>query len=100
PCALVLHSCPTRRSSDLAHVLRGRVKRVVPRPNDSINETWISDRDRFSCYGLYTEDRLTRPLVKVDQEWTEVTWQQALEKAASEDRKSTRLNSSHVEISY
>jgi len=67
-----------------AHVLRGRVKRVVPRPNDSINETWISDRDRFSCYGLYTEDRLTRPLVKVDQEWTEVTWQQALEKAASE----------------
>jgi len=67
-----------------AHVLRGRVKRVVPRNNDSINETWISDRDRFSCHGLYTEDRLARPMVKVDQEWTEVTWQQALETAAAE----------------
>ena len=67
-----------------AHVLRGRVKRVVPRNNDSINETWISDRDRFSCYGLYSEDRLARPMVKVDQEWTEVTWQQALETAAAE----------------
>ena len=68
-------------SNIYAHVLRGRVKRVVPRVNESINETWISDRDRFSCYGLYT-DRLEKPMVKVDQEWTEVTWQQALEIAA------------------
>src|SRR5690606_11888959 len=70
-------------SNIYAHVLRGRVKRVVPRANDSINETWISDRDRFSCHGLYT-DRLEKPMVKIDQEWTEVTWQQALEIAARE----------------
>ena len=37
------------------HVLRGRLMRVVPRANDEINETWIADRDRFSCEGLYTE---------------------------------------------
>src|SRR5690606_38730347 len=67
-----------------AHVLRGRVKRVVPRHNDSINETWISDRDRFSCHGLYTEDRLEKPMVKIDQDWTEVTWQEALEAASRE----------------
>ncbi|HEX6995626.1 MAG TPA: NADH-quinone oxidoreductase subunit NuoG [Gammaproteobacteria bacterium] len=71
-------------SNIYAHVLRGRVKRVVPRHNDSINETWISDRDRFSCHGLYTEDRLAQPMIKVDQEWTQVTWQQALEAAAGE----------------
>jgi len=35
-----------------AHVLRGRVMRVVPRPNEDINETWIADRDRFSYEGI------------------------------------------------
>src|SRR5690606_16592027 len=69
-------------SNIYAHVLRGRVKRVVPRPNESIHETWISDRDRFSCHGLYTEDRLEHPMIKIDGEWTRVTWQQALETAA------------------
>lgn len=69
-------------SNIYAHVLRGTVRRVVPRHNDSINETWISDRDRFSCHGIRSEDRLETPMVKVDQEWTEVTWQEALEAAA------------------
>ncbi len=63
------------------HVLRGKLMRVVPRDNDAINETWISDRDRYSCYGIYTTDRLTRPMLKVDQEWTEVGWNEALSAA-------------------
>ena len=64
------------------HVLRGTLKRVVPRENEAINETWIPDRDRFSCYGIYTEDRLVTPMVKRDQEWIESTWQEALQSAA------------------
>ena len=64
------------------HVLRGTVKRVVPRENEAINETWIPDRDRFSCHGIYTEDRLDVPMVKRDQEWIEVTWQEALKCAS------------------
>ncbi|MDX1563254.1 MAG: molybdopterin-dependent oxidoreductase, partial [Gammaproteobacteria bacterium] len=39
----------------------------------------ISDRDRFSCHGLYADDRVAKPLVKRDQEWFEVSWQEALE---------------------
>jgi NADH-quinone oxidoreductase subunit G len=69
-------------SNMYGHVLRGRLKRVVPRDNDAINETWLADRDRFSCHGIYTEDRLTTPMIKVDQEWSEVGWQEALESAA------------------
>ncbi len=38
--------------------------RVVPRANEAINETWISDRDRFSYEGIYSDDRLPSPLVK------------------------------------
>ena len=64
------------------HVLRGRLMRVVPRANDAINETWIADRDRFSCEGLYADDRATRPLIKVGGEWREVDWEAALEAAA------------------
>jgi NADH-quinone oxidoreductase subunit G len=66
-----------------AHVLRGKVRRIVPGENDSINETWISDRDRFSCFGLYAEDRLERPMIRRDQQWFKVSWQEALDFAAS-----------------
>ena len=34
------------------HTRRDEVMRVVPAENESLNETWISDRDRFSYLGL------------------------------------------------
>jgi NADH-quinone oxidoreductase subunit G len=63
--------------------LRGEVRRVTPEENEAINETWISDRDRFSCEGLNTNDRLRAPMIKQDGEWREVDWQTALEAAVS-----------------
>ena len=57
---------------------RGKVKRVVARDNDSINETWISDRDRFSYEGLNHESRALKPKVKIDGLWQETDWQEAL----------------------
>ena len=64
------------------HVRRNQVMRVHPRDNESINECWISDRDRFSYEGLYSPDRVTRPLLKRDGRWLEVDWSEALEAAA------------------
>jgi NADH-quinone oxidoreductase subunit G len=66
-----------------AHTLRGKLRRVVPRDNDEINESWIADRDRFSCYGVYAPDRLEKPMVKREQEWFEVSWQEALAEASN-----------------
>ena len=43
------HDCAG--SNLYAHVLRGKLRRVVPRDNEAINESWLSDRDRFSCHG-------------------------------------------------
>jgi len=61
------------------HQRRGRIMRAVPRDNESINETWIADRDRYACHGLYTDDRVTRPLVKRNSGvWEEVDWDVAL----------------------
>src|SRR5690606_7584236 len=57
-----------------------RVLRVVPFENDDVNECWISDRDRFSYEGLYTEDRLAHPMVKgEDGQWREASWTDALQ---------------------
>ena len=61
------------------HTRRGQVMRVVPRENEDINEVWLSDRDRFGYEGLYGEDRVTVPMVKVDGEWQETDWESALQ---------------------
>jgi NADH-quinone oxidoreductase subunit G len=65
-----------------AHVRRGRLMRIVPRTNEAINETWIADRDRFSYEGIYADDRLTVPMMRIDGELKPVDWQTALEAAA------------------
>ena len=64
------------------HIKNNRVMRVLPRDEESINECWISDRDRFSYEGLNSPDRLTTPMIKQNGEWHETDWQSALEFAA------------------
>lgn len=62
------------------HTKRNDVMRVVPRENESVNETWISDRDRFSYLGLNHEQRATTPLIKENGQWQTTDWQTALNK--------------------
>jgi NADH-quinone oxidoreductase subunit G len=69
-------------SNLFGHVLRGRLMRVVPRENEAINEIWIADRDRFSYEGVYSPDRLPRPLLRRGAEWVESDWEPALMLAA------------------
>jgi NADH-quinone oxidoreductase subunit G len=64
------------------HSRRGQVLRTVPRENESVNECWLSDRDRYSHQGLYADDRAVKPLRKVDGEWREVSWAEGLTAAA------------------
>ena len=64
------------------HVRRDKLMRVVPRENEAFNQTWISDRDRFSYQGLYTNDRLLRPMLRDNGKLREVDWQQALQAVA------------------
>ncbi len=64
------------------HVLRGKVMRVVPKDNEAVNETWISDRDRFSYTGIHSFDRLQHPMVKEQGVWHETDWEAALAASA------------------
>ena len=64
------------------HTLRGEPMRAVPRDNEAINESWLSDRDRWGFMGLKSDDRAIRPMIKLDGVWQDVQWQQAMESAA------------------
>lgn len=66
------------------HTRRGRVMRAVPRECEEVNETWISDRDRFSYLGIYSPDRLQAPWIKSHGEWHETDWSTALNLVASQ----------------
>src|SRR5204863_8327381 len=78
---LHLHSFPTRRSSDLVQRRRGRDRRRgrFPPPHESGRRRGVAGASAH-----HPVDRLEE-LVLLNR---------------LEDRKSTRLNSSHVEISY
>ena len=70
-------------SNLFVHVRRGEVLRAVPRDNEPVNECWLSDRDRYSHQGLYSEDRATVPLVRDGEGFREASWEEALERAAA-----------------
>jgi NADH-quinone oxidoreductase subunit G len=64
------------------HDRRGQVLRAVPQEHEATNETWLSDRDRYSHFGLYAEDRVTKPMLRKDGGWKEAGWDEAIATAA------------------
>jgi len=60
------------------HVANNKVMRVVPKDNEAINETWISDRDRFSYEALNSKERLSAPKIKSGGSWKICDWETAL----------------------
>ncbi len=63
------------------HTRGSRVMRVVPRECETLNETWLSDRDRFSYLGMNSEARAKTPMIKKNGQWIAVDWQTALQHA-------------------
>jgi len=69
-------------SNLIVQVKGGKVMRVLPLENETINECWLSDKDRFSYEALDNASRLVNPMVKQDGKWIETDWQTALEYVA------------------
>src|SRR5205814_10722478 len=94
-----LHSFPTRRSSDLdAHFGLGMaMHRGTPFADDVVlrEEGVVRIYDIFFDYDvLLSTDRFVREVSARDE------FQRPMSTAEYQDRKSTRLNSSHLGISY
>jgi NADH-quinone oxidoreductase subunit G len=75
-----------------AHVLRGKLMRMVPRENEEINETWIADRDRFGFEGMYSGERVSQPMLRIAGALQGVDWEVALTAAAEGLQKSAAAN--------
>ncbi len=69
-------------SNTWVHTRGANVMRVVPRENESINESWLSDRDRFSYVAVKSEQRLEQPLLRENGKLQPVDWETALNTAA------------------
>lgn len=77
---VALHDC--LGSNVYWHVWNQKIVRTVPREKESINEVWLSDRDRFSYQGLNSVDRLLEPRVFSEGAWQVSCWEGALAEAA------------------
>lgn len=60
------------------HTRNNTLMRAVPKENETINEMWLSDRDRFSYLGLKSEYRASKPQIKRNGQWETVDWETAL----------------------
>ena len=66
------------------HVKGQVIKRLVPRENEAVNETWMSDRDRFSYQGLKSEQRVLAPRIRDNGQWRDCDWETAFRFAAEQ----------------
>ena len=48
------------------HTYNNKILRAVPMENEQINQTWLSDRDRFGYEGIYSKDRAFKPMISQD----------------------------------
>src|SRR5690606_41185152 len=78
-----LHSFPTRRSSDLLEYLRTVIRYIHQNPVKAGLVQMPEEWKWSSCSGYYGQGSMPKGLLDCEL-----------------DRKSTRLNSSHVKISY
>lgn len=69
------------------HTRREQVMRAVPCENEAINETWLSDRDRYSYLGIHSNERCTKPHIKENGQWFIVDWETALARVVTEFKK-------------
>jgi NADH-quinone oxidoreductase subunit G len=61
-----------------------KIKRIMPRQNESVNEIWLCDKGRFAYHFVESPERLEHPLVREGSELVATSWSKAVEKAAAQ----------------
>lgn len=60
-----------------------RVLRVLSREHDGVDDGWLCDKGRFAYQSIHVDERITAPLVREGEELVLVSWERALDAAAS-----------------
>jgi NADH-quinone oxidoreductase subunit G len=66
-----------------AQTSRGKIIRVYGVENDAVNEGWLSDKDRFIFSAVHSDERVTSPMSRSTDEFTEASWGWALDEVAA-----------------
>jgi formate dehydrogenase alpha subunit len=61
----------------------GHVVRIVPDKESPVNKGALCVRGSYGCDFIHSPDRLTKPLVKKDNTFEEVSWEEALKQVAT-----------------
>ena len=64
-----------------------RVLRVLGRDHAEVDDGWLCDRGRFAYQSIHVDERVTRPMIRDGGELREVSWERALDEAASALRR-------------
>ena len=60
-----------------------RVMRVLARDHDGVDDGWLCDKGRYAFQSIHVDERITEPMIREGGELRPVTWDKALEAAAS-----------------
>jgi len=70
--------CPVGCNITLG-VKNSKLRRITPRENEEVNDTWICDKGRFAHGFVGHPDRLQTPLIRREGELQPATWDEALD---------------------
>jgi NADH-quinone oxidoreductase subunit G len=65
----------------------GKVHRLTPRENESVNSQWMCDFGRLNFHDLESKNRLVRPLLKAAGQQFPATWTDAIQRSADALKK-------------
>ena len=74
--------CPAQCNISLT-VRDERVLRVLARDNADVDDGWLCDKGRFAYQAIHADERITQPLLRDGGELRPVSWERAIEAAAS-----------------
>jgi NADH-quinone oxidoreductase subunit G len=74
--------CPSQCNIKLT-VRDERIQRVLARDNSEVDDGWLCDKGRFGYQAIESADRITEPMIRRGGELVPVSWDEALEAAAT-----------------
>ena len=83
-------------SNIFVHTRGNDLIRVVPRENESINESWISDRDRFSYTAVNNETRISSPMLREGGQLKIIDWETAVDVAVEKLSRAANQDSDQI----
>ena len=80
--------CPSQCNVKFTVRDDARVVRVLARDNAEVDDGWLCDKGRFGYQAIHADERITAPMVRDGGELREVSWERALDEAASALKRS------------